>query len=133
MTISTINQVLLSLIFIGSTLMLDRIFLKPSKSLPSVLKELNGWQGTRENFIDFKKYQYNQVFWQSTFQLTISIFMAGILIWLKDFAITVIGFFPWLIWFFCSIYPIIKFANVTIPRACSTSINNIKILLEGKS
>jgi hypothetical protein len=133
MVLSVLNQILVILILIVCTIMLDRIFLKSSKNLPSVLEEFNTWKGTKENFIDFKKYQYNQVFWQSAQAMTFSIFMAGIVIILKDFTIEIIGFIPWLTWLFCSLYPLAKFSNKILPRACETSIKNMKILLEGNN
>lgn len=133
MPLRIIDQTLLILIIIIVTIIADRIFLKSSKNLPSILKEESQWKSSRKNFIDFKKYQYNQVFWQSKFQLTFSIFILGVVIILKDFTIEIIGFTFWLVWFFCSTYPLLKFSYIILPRACGNSIKNMKILLEEKN
>jgi hypothetical protein len=129
MVLGLVNQWLVIVILIFTTIIFDRKFLKIVRHPPDVRTEFSKWKGSYSNFVEFKKYQYNHVFWQASFQLSFSIFMFGLVTIARDFFIQIIGVLPWLVWVFCSVYPLAKFSLLIIPRASNFSINNMRTIL----
>ena len=98
--------------------------------LEPIRDELKRWKGTKENFIKFKEYQYNQTFWLVLFQLTFAIFLAGITISLEDLLTSIIGLYSFLTLLCCNILFIAKFCILIVPSSHNKAVENIKILLE---
>jgi hypothetical protein len=129
---NTCTQIFIGIFFILLTIFFDGKFLRKLKTIKPILEELSEWRNSKKSFIDFKTFQYQQVFWQSAFQLTFTIFMAGILFLTKETITSIIGFYPWLICVAGSLYPLVKFSLVIIPASTRNFIENMKILLESK-
>ncbi len=94
--------------------------------------ELKNWiknGGNEKNFIEFKKYQYNQVFWLVAFQMSFSILIISILIAFMDLLINLMGFPVYLTLFGCNFYFIYRFSLKVVPKANKKAINNIEYLL----
>jgi len=124
------QQLIISGIVILVTLISNKIYFKKGK-IEDITIEFSRWRNTLENFIQFKKYQYHQVFWQCAFQLTFTIFIISILAIFHEIIIGITGFIPLVVWMICAVYPIVKFCMRVIPRSVEKSVENIRILLEG--
>jgi hypothetical protein len=122
------NQILISgIIILLFFIYIKKIFKEGDK--PDILLELEKWKGSKDNFIRFKKYQYNQTFLM-VFGLTPFItFSFGILIGFNKEILKIIGVFPLITLLVCSLIVLSKYISL-IGGANNLSISNMKRILE---
>ncbi len=129
--LSITNQILLVGIIVVITAIYNKIIFKQDRK-EDILKESKEWKGTRENFINFKEYQYNQTFQLVWAQTPFIVFSIGIIFGLMNQLTSSLGIFPILAILICFSWVFLKSYMIIVPKASKTAIRNMKEILEQK-